>query len=106
MALPNGGSTTHTISAYLSIPSATVQKQVTLEIVHPEHVRAALIQRPPMSKARTEQLTLGAGIASDDGYRTLVVPDQEPDRTPTLQTRVTDADLSDLFALLGWERQS
>ena len=101
--LPNGGSTTHTISAYLSIPSATVQKQVTLEIVHPEHVRAALIQRPPMSKARTERLTLGAGIAADDGYQTLVIPDQEPDRTPTLQTRVTDADLSDLFALLGWE---
>ncbi len=40
-----GNSSSHTISAYLSIPSATVQKQVTLEIVHAEHVRAELVQR-------------------------------------------------------------
>ncbi len=53
--LPNGGNTRHTISAYRSIPSATVQKQVTLEIEHPEHARAELVQRQPGSKARTER---------------------------------------------------
>ena len=100
-----GNSSSHTISAYLSIPSASVQKQVTLEIVHDEHVRAALVQRQPLSKTRTEALTLASGIASDDGYRTLVVPDQEPERPPSVQTRVSGSDLSQLFSQLGWELQ-
>ena len=103
--LPNGGSTTHTISAYLSIPSATVQKHVTLEIVHDEHVRAELVQREPMNKARTEQLALASGIAADDDYRTLVVPDREPERSASVQTRVSETDLQDLLTLLGGELQ-
>ncbi len=100
-----GNTSSHTISAYLSIPSATVQKQVTLEIVRDEHVRSELVQGPALSKTRSEQLSLSAGIGSDDDYRTLVVPDQEPDRSPSVQTRVSEADLQDLLTLLGGELQ-
>lgn len=97
-----GNTSSHTISAYLSIPSATVQKDVTLEIVHDEHVRAELVQRPDLSKTRSEQLALASDIASDDAYRTLVVPDREPERPASVQTRLTEAELEELFAILGW----
>ena len=98
-----GNVSSQTVSATLSIPSATVQKDVTLEIEHDEHVRAELVSRPPLSKTRTERLSLGAGIAADDDYRALVVPEREPERPRSVQTRVSEADLIDLFAMLGWE---
>ena len=98
-----GNVSSQTVSATLSIPSATVQKDVTLEIEHDEHVRAELVSRPPLSKTRSERLSLGAGIAADDDYRALVVPEREPERPRSVQTRVSEADLIDLFAMLGWE---
>ncbi len=97
-----GNTSSQTISATLSIPSATVQKQVTLEIEHDEHVRAELVTRQPLTKTRSEQLTLGSGIAADDGYRALVVPEREPERPASVQTRLTEAELNELFAILGW----
>ena len=97
-----GNTSSQTISATLSIPSATVQKDVTLEIEHDEHVRAELVQRPALTKTRTEQLTLGSGIAADDAYRALVVPEREPERPASVQTRLTQAELNELFAILGW----
>ncbi|MCY3696663.1 MAG: hypothetical protein OXG86_05850 [Chloroflexi bacterium] len=90
-----------TISTTLSIPSAQVQKQVTLEIVHDEHVRAELVQRPALSKTRSESLLLASAIASDDAYRTLVV-EQEPERPVSIQTRLSQAELDELFQILGW----
>ena len=98
-----GNTSSQTVSATLSIPPATVQKQVTLEIEHDEHVRAELVERPALNKTRTERLSLGAGIAADDDYRALVVPEPEPERPRSVQTRVSEADLIDLFAMLGWE---
>ena len=90
-----------TISTTLSIPSAQVQKDVTLEIVHDEHVRAELVQRPAMSKTRAESLLLASAIASDDAYRALVV-EQEPERPVSIQTRLSQAELDELFQILGW----
>ena len=90
-----------TISTTLSIPPAQVQKQVTLEIIHDEHVRAELVQRPAMSRTRAESLLLASAIASDDAYRALVV-EQEPERPVSIQTRLSQAELDELFQILGW----
>ena len=97
-----GNTSSQTISATLSIPSATVRKDVTLEIEHDEHVRAELVQRPALTKTRSEQLALGSGIAADDAYHALVVPEREPERPASVQTRLTEAELNELFAILGW----
>jgi len=97
-----GNTSSHTLSAYLSIPSAQVQKQVTLEIVHPEHVRAELVPRPALIQTRSESLSLASAVAADDAYRALVVPERE-ERPRSVQTRVSEPDLADLFAMLGWE---
>ncbi|MYA01810.1 MAG: hypothetical protein F4Y35_08495 [Chloroflexi bacterium] len=90
-----------TISTTLSIPAAQVQKQVTLEIIHDEHVRAELVQRPAMSRTRSESLLLVSAIASDDAYRALVV-EREPERPVSIQTRLSQAELDELFQILGW----
>ena len=41
---PDGTVVNYTIGATLSVPSETVQQDVTLEIDHPEHVRAEVVQ--------------------------------------------------------------
>ena len=97
-----GNTSSHTISATLSVPSAQVQKDVTLEIIHDEHVRAELVRRPDLTKTRSESLTLGSAIASDDAYRALVVPQREPERPASVQTRLSQAELDELFQILGW----
>ena len=97
-----GNSSVHSISAYLSIPSATVQKRVTLEIEHVQHVRSDLVQRPALSRTTSEELLLTAALAADDAYRALAVPGRQPDRAPSVQTPLSDAELNELFAALGW----
>jgi len=99
----DGSTTTHVISAYLSISAATIEQDVTVTVVHPEHVRAEQTTRQPLSLARSEPLTLMLSIASDDPYLTLAIPEPTSERTPSTQTRVNVADLHELFALLGWE---
>ena len=74
---------------------------MTVEIVHDEHVRAELVQRPAMTKTRSESLLLASAIASDDAYRALVV-EQEPERPVSIQTRLSQAELDELFQILGW----
>ena len=101
VADPQGKPIPWTVSTTLSIPSAQVQKQVTLEIVHDEHVRAELVQRPAMSQTRAESLLLASAIASDDAYRALVV-EQETERPVSIQTRLSQGELDELFQILGW----
>ncbi len=99
---PEGNPVAYTISATLSIPSAQVQKDVTLEVVHPEHVRAELVQRPALTTTRSESLALSSVVASDDVYRALVPPQREPERPASVQTRLSQAERNELFLILGW----
>ena len=101
VADPQGKPIPWTVSTTLSIPSAQVQKDVTLEIIHDEHVRAELVQLPALSKTRSESLLLASAIASDDAYRALVV-EREPERPVSIQTPLSQAELDELFQILGW----
>ena len=76
----DGTTTEHTVSAYAYayVPSRTIQKQVTLTIVHPEHVKAEVVDREPVSGSREEHLSLASAVGSDDPYKVLVVPEPEP----------------------------
>ena len=101
VADPDGKPIPWTVSTTLTIPPEDVQQDVTMEIVHPEHVRAELVQRPAMSRTRSESMSVAAAIASDDAYRALVV-EQEPERPVSIQTRLSQAELDELFQILGW----
>ena len=99
---PDGTTTERTLSATLSIPGETVHRDVTLTIVHPEHVKAETVEREPLTRSRQEHLSLASGVGSDDPYAVLVLPEPEPVDPPAEQ-EPADGDLSDWFRILGWE---
>ena len=98
----DGTTTEHTVTAHAHVPGRTVNKQVTLTIVHPEHVRAEVVERSPISKSRSESLSLASSVGSDDPFETLTLPEPEPEEPPAEQR--TANGLRNWFERLGWER--
>ena len=97
----DGTTTEHTISATLSIPGETVYRDVTLTIVHPEHVKAEVVERSPIVKTRAETLALASKVGSDDPFEVLVLPEPEPEDPPAEQEPADG--LRGWFDRLGWE---
>ena len=99
----DGTTTEHTVSAYAYayVPNRTIQKQVTLTIVHPEHVKAEVVDREPIGGNREDSLSLAIEVGSDDPYKALVVPEPEPVDPPAEQSPA--GGLQGWFDLLGWE---
>ena len=98
----DGSTSTATATAYAYVPSATIAKEVTVTIVHPEHVKAETVERQPIAGSRGETLALASGVGSDAPYQALVLPEPEPEDPPAEQ-EPADGDLSDWFRSLGWE---
>ena len=97
----DGSTSEHTISATLSVPGETVYRDVTLTIVHPEHVKAETVERTPIVGSRDETLALASRVGSDEPFKALVLPEPEPVEPPAEQTPA--GGLSDWFRNLGWE---
>ncbi len=100
----DGTTTEHTVSAYAYayVPGRTIDKQVTLTIVHPEHVKAEVVERAPVTGSRDESLALASsGVGSDDPYAALVLPEPEPEDPPAEQEPADD--IRGWFEALGWE---
>ena len=97
----DGTTTEHTVSAYAHVPGKTVQKDVTITIVHPEHVKAEVVEREPVTRTREEMLSLASGVGSDDPYVALVLPVPEPEDPPAEQSPA--GGLREWFKRLGWE---
>ena len=97
----DGTITEHEISAVLSIPSEVFHSNVTVSILHPEHVRAELVEREPLTPSRNETAALASTIHADDPYEALTLPEPEEEETAE-QTSATDDEARDLFDCLGW----
>ena len=97
----DGATASATATAYAYVPSATIARQVTAEVLHPEHVKAETVEREPVSRTREEQLSLAAAIGSDDTFAVLVLPEPEPEDPPAEQEPADG--LRGWFDLLGWE---
>ena len=97
----DGTTTEHVVTATLSVPGETVQKDVTLTIVHPEHVKAETTDRGPLTRTRQESLSLASTVGSDDPFTALTLPEPEPEDPPAEQTPANG--LLDWFERLGWE---
>ena len=100
----DGTTTSHTVSANLSIPSEVVHVGVTLNVHHPEHVRAEVVERGPLARTRTENLSLELSVGSDDPFEVFVPPEPEEEPEPAEQRPLTEEETSDLFDHIGWER--
>ena len=98
----DGATASATATAYAYVPSATIAKQVTVDVLHKEHVRAETVERSPITRARGETLGLASGVGSDDPYEALVLPEPEPEDPPAEQTPAGGG-LQGWFDLLGWE---
>ena len=79
-----------------------VYRDVTLTIVHPEHVRAEVVEREPVTGSRGETLALALSVGADDPFRVLTLPEPEPEPVPAGQTPLTDRETRDLFGIFGW----
>ena len=97
----DGATASATATAYAYVPSATIARQVTVDVLHKEHVKAETVERSPVSRSREEQLSLAAAIGSDDTFEVLALPEPEPEDPPAEQEPA--ADLRNWFDLLGWE---
>ena len=99
----DGTTTEHTVSAYAYayVPARTIQKDVTITIVHPEHVKAEVVEREPVSASREETLSLASAVGSDDPFATLTLPEPKPEEEHGDQA--PGGDLADWFRRLGWE---
>ena len=98
----DGATASATATAYAYVPSATIAKQVTVDVLHKEHVKAETVERSPIAGSRDEALALASSVGADDPFEALVLPEPEPVEPPAEQ-EPADGDLSDWFDLLGWE---
>ena len=97
----DGATSSATATAYAYVPSATIAKRVTVEVLHPEHVKAETVDRSPISGSREESLTLESGVGSDAPFEALVLPEPEPEDPPAEQEPADG--LRRWFEQLGWE---
>ena len=98
----DGATASATATAYAYVPSATIAKEVTVDVLHKEHVKAETVERSPIAGSRDEALALASSVGADDPFEVLALPEPEPVEPPAEQ-EPADGDLSDWFDLLGWE---
>ena len=97
----DGATSSATATAYAYVPSATIAREVTVDVLHPEHVKAETVERSPISGSRDESLTLESGVGSDAPFEVLVPPEPEPEDPPAEQEPADG--LRRWFEQLGWE---
>ena len=97
----DGTTESATATAYAYVPSATIAREVTVEVLHPEHVKAEVVERSPISGSREERLSLASAVGADDPFETLTLPEPEPEDPAAEQTPA--GGLIDWFNELGWE---
>ena len=56
----DGATSSATATAYAYVPSTTIAKEVTVDVLHKEHVRAEVVERSPITRTRAESLTLAS----------------------------------------------
>ena len=98
----DGATESATATAYAYVPSATIARQVTVDVLHKEHVKAETIERSPITRSREESLGLASAVGSDDPYEALALPEPKPEDPPAEQTPA-DGGLQGWFDRLGWE---
>ena len=97
----DGATATVTATAYAYVPSTTIAREVTVEVLHKEHVKAETVEREPVTRTREEQLSLASAVGSDDPFAVLVLPEPEPEDPPAEQEPADG--LRGWFDRLGWE---
>ena len=98
----DGTTESATATAYAYVPSRTITRAVTVDVLHEEHVKAETVEREPVTRAREERLALApSGVGADEPYAVLALPEPEPEDPPAEQEPADG--LREWFKRLGWE---
>ena len=100
-ACEDGTTETVTATAYAHVPSATISKEVTVDVLHKEHVKAETVEREPLTRTREELLSMASAVGADAPFALLVLPEPEPEDPPAEQEPANG--LREWFERLGWE---
>ncbi len=106
VTIPNedGTFTEYSVTASCHVPASTVSRDVVFTVVHDERVEAAVTEREPLARTRTETLSLASSVRADGPYRALDVPEPEPEpEEPSAPEPAGDGELREWFEELGWE---
>ena len=98
----DGTESSATATAYAYVPSATISRQVTVDVLHKEHVKAETVERSPITRTRGETLAFASAVGSDDPFEVLALPEPEPE-DPSAEQTPADGGLRGWFDRLGWE---
>ncbi len=93
---PDGTKTKHDVSAYLSIPSKVITRQVSVSVYHPAHVRAKTEARSDLARTRSGTVALGLAIGADADYAAMSYPAPPPADPSSTQRRAQPGEL------VGW----
>ena len=99
----DGTTSSHDISARLSIPGEFITVVPQVLIKHPEFILGTVDPRGSAYGSREEILLMALTIGADAPYAPFTPPPQ-PTPTPSpVQTQLTEAQADWLFGFLGWE---
>ncbi|MDE2837408.1 MAG: hypothetical protein OXL97_07860, partial [Chloroflexota bacterium] len=99
----DGTTTSHEISARLTIPSEIITVVPSVLIKYEEYIAAMVNPRGSAYGSKEEIVEMGITIGADAPYAAFTPPAQ-PTPTPTpVQTPLSDGESKGLFGSLGWE---
>ena len=102
VACEDGSTSSATATAHAHVPSATIAKEVTVGVLHKEHVKAETVERSPIAGSRDETHSLASSVGADEPFEVLSLPEPEPEPERGEQSPAGGG-LSAWFDLLGWE---
>ena len=99
----DGTTSSHDVSARLTIPSEIITVVPSVLIKHPEYIAATVNPRGSAYGSKKETVEMALTIGADAPYAPFTPP-ATPVPTPTpVQTPLTDGEAKGLFGFFGWE---
>ena len=99
----DGTTSSHEISARLTIPSEEIIVVPSVLIKHEEFILGTVNPRGSAYGSREEILHMALTIGADARYTPFVPPPVEEEPPPPVQTPLTGDEAEELFGLFGWE---
>ena len=98
----DGTTSSHEISARLTIPSEVITVVPRVLIKYEEYIAATVSPRGSAYGSKEETVELALAIGADSPYAPFVPPPREEEPPPPVQTQLTDDESRGIFDLFGW----
>ena len=98
----DGTTSSHEVSARLTIPSEIITVVPSVLIKHEEYIAATVTPRGSVSGSKEETVEMALAIGADAPYAPFVPPPREEEPPPPIQTPLTDDESRGLFDRFGW----